>query len=88
MPARADIACAFEEAAVEVLVAKCVAAIERSGLERLVVAGGVGANTKLRDSLDRASVRAGFDVHYPPLEFCTDNGAMMPLPASLERRAS
>ncbi len=80
---RADIARAFEEAAVEVLAAKCVAAIEQSGLERLVVAGGVGANTKLRDSLDRASARAGFEVHYPPLEFCTDNGAMIALAGAL-----
>ncbi len=80
---RADIACAFQEAAVEVLVAKCAAAIEQSGLERLVVAGGVGANARLRASLERASARSGFRVHYPPLEFCTDNGAMIALAGAL-----
>ena len=82
-PMRADIAHAFEEAVVDVLVAKCVAAMERTGLERLVVAGGVGANLKLRTALDLAAARAGFDVHYPPLEFCTDNGAMIALAAAL-----
>ncbi len=82
-PMRADIAHAFEEAVVDVLVAKCVAAMEHAGLERLVVAGGVGANLKLRAALDRAAARAGFDVHYPPLEFCTDNGAMIALAAAL-----
>ncbi len=80
---RADIARAFQEAAVEVLVAKCVSAIEQSGLERLVVAGGVGANARLRASLAKASARSGFRVHYPPLEFCTDNGAMIALAGAL-----
>jgi len=82
-PMRADVAHAFEEAVVEVLVAKCVAAMELTGLERLVVAGGVGANLKLRAALDRAAAGTGFDVHYPPLEFCTDNGAMIALAAAL-----
>ncbi|OGA07102.1 MAG: tRNA (adenosine(37)-N6)-threonylcarbamoyltransferase complex transferase subunit TsaD [Betaproteobacteria bacterium RIFCSPLOWO2_02_FULL_65_20] len=80
---RADIAHAFEEAVVDVLVAKCVTAMETTGLERLVVAGGVGANTRLRALLDRAAAKAGFDVHYPPLEFCTDNGAMIALAGAL-----
>ena len=80
---RADIAHAFEEAVVDVLVAKSVTAMEHTGLERLVVAGGVGANLKLRAALDRAAAGAGFDVHYPPLEFCTDNGAMIALAGAL-----
>jgi N6-L-threonylcarbamoyladenine synthase len=82
-PMRADIAHAFEEAVVDVLVAKCVAAMEATRLDRLVVAGGVGANVNLRATLDAAAARAGFDVHYPPLEFCTDNGAMIALAAAL-----
>ena len=84
---RADIAHAFQEAAVDVLVAKCVAAMEHTGLERLVVAGGVGANLKLRAALDRAAASADFDVHYPPLEFCTDNGAMIALAGALRLSA-
>ena len=82
-PMRADIAHAFEEAVVDVLVAKCVAAMEDTGLERLVVAGGVGANLRLRAALDRAAAGTGYDVHYPPLEFCTDNGAMIALAGAL-----
>ena len=87
-PMRADIAHAFEEAAVEVLVVKSVAAIAQTGLERLVVAGGVGANLKLREALGRAAAKAGFSVHYPPLEFCTDNGAMIALAGALRLSAA
>jgi len=86
-PMRADVAHAFEEAVVEVLVAKCSSAMERTGLERLVVAGGVGANLKLRAALDWAAASADFDVHYPPLEFCTDNGAMIALAGALRLSA-
>ncbi|MBI4294420.1 MAG: tRNA (adenosine(37)-N6)-threonylcarbamoyltransferase complex transferase subunit TsaD [Betaproteobacteria bacterium] len=81
---RADVAYAFEEALVEVLVAKCIAAIATSGLGQLVVAGGVGANTRLRAALDAAGQRKGFRVCYPPLEFCTDNGAMIALAGALK----
>ena len=87
-PMRADIAHAFEEAVVDVLVAKCVAAMEHTGLARLVVAGGVGANLRLRAALDRAAARAGFEVYYPPLEFCTDNGAMIALAGALRLSAA
>jgi tRNA N6-adenosine threonylcarbamoyltransferase len=80
---RADIARAFEEAAVEVLVAKCKAAIERTGLPELVVAGGVGANRRLRATLDAAGDAAGFRVVYPEVELCTDNGAMIALAGAL-----
>ena len=80
---RADIAHAFQEAAVEVLVSKCVAAVAREGLPRLVVAGGVGANRRLREALGLAAEKKGFRVHYPELEFCTDNGAMIALAGAL-----
>jgi len=74
---RADLAAAIESAIVDVLVAKSLAALEQSALRQLVVAGGVGANGKLRDALSRKAARRGFRVFYPKLEFCTDNGAMI-----------
>jgi tRNA N6-adenosine threonylcarbamoyltransferase len=86
--ARADIAAEFQEAVVDVLVGKCVSAVERTGLSRLVVAGGVGANVRLRERLDAAAVRSGFRVFYPAIEFCTDNGAMIALAASLRLDAA
>ncbi len=70
---RADIARAFQDAIVEVLAKKAKDAARRSKLERLVVAGGVSANSELRRRLDST----GLDVYYPELEFCTDNGAMI-----------
>ncbi len=73
----ADIAAAFQEAAVEVLVAKSLAACRQSAASRLVVAGGVGANRRLRERLSREASRDGVEVFYPRLEFCTDNGAMI-----------
>jgi len=81
--ARADVACAFQEAIVEVLVAKCVHALNSTGLTRLVIAGGVGANRQLRAALDAQARRSGFDVFYPELELCTDNGAMIAFAAAL-----
>ena len=82
-PDPADLARAFVEAVVDVLVAKCVRALQTSGLSRLVVAGGVGANRQLRAALNEAAAREGFDVFYPELELCTDNGAMIALAAAL-----
>jgi N6-L-threonylcarbamoyladenine synthase len=79
----ADIARAFVDAAVEVLVAKCAAAMENTALARLVVAGGVGANRQLRAALDAEARRRGFEVFYPEPELCTDNGAMIALAAAL-----
>ncbi len=79
----ADIARAFQDAVVDVLVAKCVAALQKTGLERLVVAGGVGANRQLRSGLDAAAKRQGFEVFYPELELCTDNGAMIAFAAAM-----
>jgi N6-L-threonylcarbamoyladenine synthase len=75
--AAADIAAAFQVAAVDVLVSKSLAACAHSGAQRLVVAGGVGANTHLRERLTREAATRGIAVFYPRLEFCTDNGAMI-----------
>jgi N6-L-threonylcarbamoyladenine synthase len=82
-PDRADLARGFVDAIVEVLVAKCARALETTGLTRLVVAGGVGANRQLRAALDAEAARRGFDVFYPELELCTDNGAMIAFAAAL-----
>lgn len=72
---RADIARAFQDAIVEVLVKKSLDAVRQCGLSRLVVAGGVSANNELRKRL--AAGARGVEVYYPDLEFCTDNGAMI-----------
>ena len=74
---RADLAAEVEAAIVQVLVAKSLAALERTGLSRLVVAGGVGANRLLRATLTARAAECGYAVYYPDLEFCTDNGAMI-----------
>jgi N6-L-threonylcarbamoyladenine synthase len=74
---KANVARAFVDAMVDVLGAKCVAALKQTGLNRLVVAGGVGANRQLRATLDAAAKKRRFKVYYPELEFCTDNGAMI-----------
>jgi len=75
--ARADIARAFVDAVVDVLTAKSLQALARTGLSQLVVAGGVGANVQLRASLQGAIGARGGKVFYPPAELCTDNGAMI-----------
>jgi N6-L-threonylcarbamoyladenine synthase len=79
-PDPADLARSFVDAIVEVLVAKCLRALEQENLDRLVVAGGVGANRQLRDALN---ARKGLEVFYPEPELCTDNGAMIALAAGL-----
>ncbi len=84
---RADLAAATQLAIVEVLVAKARAAIEQSGLRRLVVAGGVGANRLLRVHLDTACRQMKVPVHYPELDLCTDNGAMIAAAAVLRADA-
>ena len=74
---RADIAAGVQEAIVETLVAKTLRALEDTGYEAVVVAGGVGANRHLRERLDAAARRRGARVFYPRIEFCTDNAAMI-----------
>jgi N6-L-threonylcarbamoyladenine synthase len=75
--ARADIAAAFQAVMAEVLAAKSMQALEQTGSQRLVVAGGVGANRQLRQRLIADSAARGAQVFFPPLDLCTDNGAMI-----------
>lgn len=75
--ARADVARAFEEAVADTLAIKCRRALEQTGLARLVVAGGVSANVRLRARLEEATSKRGARVYYPRGRFCTDNGAMI-----------
>jgi len=84
---RADIARAFEEAIVDTLAIKCRRALEASGARRLVIAGGVGANTRLREQLADAAAKDGFRVYFPRLAFCTDNGAMIALAGAIRLAA-
>jgi N6-L-threonylcarbamoyladenine synthase len=80
---RANLAAATQQAIVDVLVHKSVAALKESRLDRLVVAGGVGANAHLRERLDAQCAKRGVRVHYPELALCTDNGAMIALAAAM-----
>ena len=84
---RADIARALEDAVVDTLVAKAMRALESSGLDALVVSGGVGANLRLRAKLQSEARRRGARVYHPRLEFCTDNAAMIAV-AGLARLAA
>ena len=74
---RADLAASFQAAAVDTLAGKCRQALEATGLPRLVIAGGVGANRQLRASLTALGLRLGVRVYYPRPALCTDNGAMI-----------
>ena len=74
---RADIARAFQDAVVDTLLIKCRRALQQTGVMRLVVAGGVGANQALRDGLAGMTRELGAELFFPRLEFCTDNGAMI-----------
>jgi N6-L-threonylcarbamoyladenine synthase len=78
----ADVARAFVDAVVEVLAAKCALAMQSTGLERLVVAGGVGANLQLRAALESLAAGRRFEVFFPEPELCTDNGAMIAFAAA------
>ena len=73
----ANLAAEVQEAIADVLAAKAIAALKQTGLSRLIVAGGVGANTRLRERLNQAVSALGGAAYYPKLEFCTDNGAMI-----------
>ncbi len=84
---KADLAASTQAAIVEVLCAKSLAALEQTGLTRLVVAGGVGANRQLREQLNAACGRRGVRVHYPELHLCTDNGAMIAMAAAMRLQA-
>ncbi|MDD2610810.1 MAG: tRNA (adenosine(37)-N6)-threonylcarbamoyltransferase complex transferase subunit TsaD [Giesbergeria sp.] len=80
---KADLAASTQAAIVDVLVKKSIMALKETGLRRLVVAGGVGANALLRQQLNAACARLQVRVHYPELHLCTDNGAMIALAAAM-----
>jgi N6-L-threonylcarbamoyladenine synthase len=80
---QADLAASTQAAIVDVLVRKSLAALQSTGLDRLVVAGGVGANTMLRLCLGEQAACRHFTLHYPELALCTDNGAMIALAAAM-----
>ncbi len=84
---RCDIARAFEEAVVDTLLIKCRRALAATGLKRLVIAGGVGANRSLRQQLAEVGQAEGFRTYFPRSEFCTDNGAMIALAGALRLAA-
>jgi N6-L-threonylcarbamoyladenine synthase len=76
-PSLPDLAASFEEAVVDVQVQKTIAAAEEKGVETILLGGGVVANTRLRERMSDEAGRRGLAVHYPPLELCTDNAAMI-----------
>ncbi len=84
---KADIAFEFQEAVTEVLTTKCMSALRETGLDNLIVSGGVGANAKLREKLNAATKRKLCKVSYPRLEFCTDNGAMIAFAGAMRLKA-
>ena len=84
---KAKIAWEFQEAVTEILTAKSMAALRETGLDNLVVSGGVGANTRLRERLNAATKRKLCTVSYPRLEFCTDNGAMIAFAGAMRLEA-
>jgi N6-L-threonylcarbamoyladenine synthase len=84
---RADVARGFQEAVVETLAEKCRRALEATGHRRLVIAGGVGANRRLRERLAEVARGVGAELRFPRTEFCTDNGAMIALAGCLRLAA-
>jgi N6-L-threonylcarbamoyladenine synthase len=80
---KANLAASTQAAIVEILLKKSMAALKATGMKRLVVAGGVGANRSLRLELNEACRKAGVRVHYPELHLCTDNGAMIAMAAAM-----
>lgn len=84
---RADLAAATEAAIVDVLAAKSIKAMKQTGMKRLVVAGGVGANSHLRAKLVLAMNKLGAQAYFPPLDLCTDNGAMIAFAAAMRVNA-
>ena len=84
---KADLAASTEAAIVDVLIRKTMTALKQTGLQRVVVAGGVGANRHLRTQLNAACAAARVRVHYPELHLCTDNGAMIAMAAAMRLQA-
>ncbi len=84
---KADLAASTQAAIVDVLVKKTMTALQQAGLDRVVVAGGVGANALLRAELNDRCAARGIRVHYPELHLCTDNGAMIAMAAAMRLQA-
>jgi N6-L-threonylcarbamoyladenine synthase len=84
---KADLAASTQAAIVDVLVKKTMAALKQTGMKRVVVAGGVGANKQLREQLNEACAKHKIRVHYPELHLCTDNGAMIAMAAAMRIQA-
>ena len=84
---RAEIAFAFQYAVVDTLRIKCQRALEQTGYRNLVVAGGVGANRRLREVLHAVVAQQDAQVYFPALEYCTDNGAMIAYAGALRLQA-
>lgn len=85
--ARADLALEIESAITEVLAVKALRAVQRTGLGRLVIAGGVSANRQLRGRLTQSAAARGIELGFPPPVLCTDNGAMIALAGALRLEA-
>ena len=80
---RADVAASFQEAVVDVLLTKAISAAKETGIETLIIAGGVAANSRLRDLAKERTLKAGIQLRIPPMDLCTDNGAMVAAIGSL-----
>ena len=84
---RADVAASFQEAVVDVLVEKSMRLLEETGYDKLALSGGVAANSRLRYRLEEACEKKGIKFYYPPIEFCTDNAAMIAMTGYLDYKA-
>jgi N6-L-threonylcarbamoyladenine synthase len=85
---KADVAFAFQEAITDVLTKKCLHALDQTGLKKLVVSGGVGANKQLRQKLVSEFTQKNYEVFFPRIEFCTDNGAMIAFAGAMRLETS
>jgi len=85
---KADVAFAFQEAITDVLAKKCLSALDQTNLKQLVVSGGVGANKQLRQKLKTELTQKNYEVFFPRLEFCTDNGAMIAFAGAMRLETS
>jgi N6-L-threonylcarbamoyladenine synthase len=80
---KADVAASFQEAVVDVLLTKAISAAKETGIDTLIIAGGVAANSRLRDLALERTGKAGIQLRIPPMDLCTDNGAMVAAIGSL-----
>lgn len=84
---KADVAASFQDAVVDVLVAKSMRLLEETGYDKLALSGGVAANSRLREKLERQCKDKGIKFYYPPIELCTDNAAMIAMAGHLNYEA-